>query len=456
LRDLTRAVEREGEAMAAGDAGAADRFETALAAAERRGAWDLDHLLDRLVDGLGLAGVARDRRTGELSGGEVARLSLAWLLVRRPDTLLLDEPTNHLDDRAADLLADLLVGWSGPVLMASHDRAFVDEVATTLLDLDPAPLPHVAVRLDVDSPGSGFGVTRYSGTVGAYLAEREAEHARWQRRYREEQDELTRLRARVRADRSVGHTNREFHAVGVAKKFFADRAATVSARRVNDARTALARLESEQVRRPPASLRFRGLAGRPSARGRTAGPVLVATAVAVPGRLAPASVALAADARLLVTGANGAGKSTLLAVLAGRLAPEQGSLTAVDRLSVGLLGQDVEPRDPGRTVLDTYRAAVGAQAAERTPLQAFGLIAGRDEDRPLGTLSVGQRRRLDLAILLAHPPDVLLLDEPTNHFSLRLAAEIVDALPDYPGAVVVASHDRWLRGTWRGDTLALG
>ena len=456
LRPLTRQVELEAEAMAGGDPAAARRFQTALAAAERRRAWQLDHLLDRLMDGLGLAAVARDRRAEELSGGEVSRLSLAWMLVRHPDTLLLDEPTNHLDDRAAALVAELLLGWSGPVLMASHDRAFIDEVATTLLDLDPAPMRHASVRHDVDSPGSGFGVTRFSGTYSAYLTHREAERARWERQYRDEQEELDRLRAKVGEDHSVGHTNREFHAVGAAKKFYSDRNARVVSRRVNDASTALERLEARQVRKPPATLRFRGLAGRPSARGRTPGPVLVVTDVAIPGRLAPTSLTLEADARVLVTGPNGSGKSTLLEVLVGRLAPATGSVNRVGRLSVAILSQDVVPRDPDRTVLDTYRDAVGGARTERTPLSTFGLVAGRDEGRPLGTLSVGQWRRLDLAILLAHPPDVLLLDEPTNHFSMLLASRLEQSIPDYPGAIVVASHDRWLRRTWAGEEIMLG
>ncbi|SDB93020.1 macrolide transport system ATP-binding/permease protein [Raineyella antarctica] len=456
LRELTRRVETEGEAMATGDPAATDRFQAALAEAERRQAWDLDHLLDRLVDGLGLAAIPRDRPATQLSGGEVSRLSLAWMLLRRPDTLLLDEPTNHLDERAATLVGELLTGWSGPVLMASHDRAFIDEVATTLLDLDPAPLRHASVRHDEDSPGSGFGVTRFSGSCTAYLARREAEHERWERQYRDEQEELGRLRGRVRDDHTVGHANREFHAVGVAKKFYSDRNAKVVARRVNDASTALERLEAGQVRKPPATLQFGGLAGRPSSRGRTPGAVLAATSVAVPGRLAATSVALAPDARLLVTGPNGAGKSTLLAVLAGALAPASGSVTRVGRLSVAMLGQDVVQRDPDRTVRETYRDAVGDRAEQRTPLRTFGLVAGRDEGRPVGTLSVGQARRLDLAILLAHPPDVLLLDEPTNHFSLLLTDELVASIPDYPGAVVVASHDRWLRRGWTGQEIGLG
>ena len=456
LRALARQVETAGEAMADGDMAASVRFEEALAAAEARQAWQADHLVDRLVDRLGLGAIPRERPAAAMSGGQLARLSLAWLLVRRPDTLLLDEPTNHLDDAAAALLVDLLAGWSGPVLIAGHDRAFLDEVATLLVDLDPAPVAYAAVRHDRDSPGSGFGVTRFSGSYTAYLRERTAAGERWERQYRDEQAELDRLRRRVRDDHTVGHPGRgpRTEARG-AKKFYADRNAAVVSRRVNDAAAALADLEATQVRRPPAELRFRGLAGEPSARMRTPGPVLVATQVAIPGRLAPTSVTLDTAGRLLVTGPNGCGKSTLLAILAGELAPAAGTVTRLGRLSVGLLGQDVVPRDAERTVRDLYRETVGTERAERTPLDRFGLIAGRDEERPWGSLSVGQRRRLDLAILLAQPPDVLLLDEPTNHFSLLLATELERSLPDYPGAVVVASHDRWLRDTWTGQRLTL-
>ncbi len=456
VRDLARMVEVEGQALADGEPGAAARLHAAIDAAERHHAWDLDHRVDLVVEGFGLAGLPRHRLVGELSGGQVSRLSLAWLLLRSPDTLLLDEPTNHLDDRATQTLVALLRAWSGPVLVASHDRAFLEEIGTNLVDLDPSPLPRAAVGNDHDSPGSGFGVTCFTGSYTAYLQHRREERARWARRYRDEQAELRRLRTRVRDDHTVGHADRaprtETH---ISKKFYADRNARVVSRRVNDARTALERLEREQVRRPPARLRFRGL-GRPGTRAApSTRPVLTATCVAVTGRLSPTSLDLGGRDRLLVTGANGSGKSTLLTVLAGLLAPDQGAVTRTAPLRVGLLGQEPLPRDPSRTVRETYARAVGPELAEGTPLTAFGLVAGRDLDRPLGVLSVGQRRRLDLAVVLADPPDVLLLDEPTNHLSLLLVSELELSLPDYPGAVVVASHDRWLREDWDGERLHL-
>ncbi|MCH8612543.1 ABC-F family ATP-binding cassette domain-containing protein [Arsenicicoccus dermatophilus] len=472
VRALAALVEREGQALADGDAQAAGRLDAALVAAERHHAWDLDHRVDRVVEGLGLRAIPRDRRANELSGGQVSRLSLAWLLLRAPDTLLLDEPTNHLDAAATELLAELLRGWSGPVVMASHDRAFIDEVATVLVDLDPAPVAHAVVAGDADSPGSGHGVTRFGGSYTDYLQRRREERARWVLRHRDEQAELRRLRERVRLDQRVGNPERGPRTEGRgAKKFYADRNAKVVARRVDDAATALERLEREQVRRPPAALSFRGF--REAGSVRLDGPVLVASQVAVAGRLAPISLAVGARSRVLVTGGNGSGKSTLLAVLAGALVPTSGSVTCEARVRVGLLRQDptspgrsdppglIEQADPtiggrsGVTVREAYAAAVGPELAQEVPLSALGLVAGRDLDRPVAALSVGQRRRLDLAVLVADPPDVLLLDEPTNHLSLLLVTALERALPDYPGAVVVASHDRWLRAGWSGEQLDL-
>ena len=174
-------------------------------------------------------------------------------------------------------------------------------------------------------------------------------------------------------------------------------------------------------------------------------------------RLAPISLGIGTRTRLLVTGPNGAGKSTLLRLLAGDLVPDAGSVTPSGRVTVGLLGQDTDhltgadAPEEDLTVAEAYRAAVGTDRAERVPLGTFGLISGRDEQRRVRDLSVGQRRRLDLAVLLADPPDVLLLDEPTNHFSLLLSSQLEASIPEYPGAVVVASHDRWLSAGWSGE-----
>ncbi|MFK5584417.1 ABC-F family ATP-binding cassette domain-containing protein [Serinicoccus sp. LYQ131] len=463
LRALAARVEAEAAALADEDPGAGARLDAALESARRHRAWDTEHRTDRLVQGLGLTSVPRDRPVADLSGGQRSRLSLAWMLLRSPDTLLLDEPTNHLDDEGTELLVELLRGWAGPVLLASHDRAFLDEAGTTLLDLDPAPMPRAGIGgdTDADSPGSGFGLTRFTGSYSAYLQQRRDDRRRWVHRYREEQEELHRLRTRVRTDQQVGHADRAPRTEARAsRKFYSDRNATVVARRVNDAATALERLEAAQVRQPPARLRFRG---PPGSVGRTIppGPVLTADRIGVHGRLGEVSLTVSRRTRLLVTGANGSGKSTLLEVLAGagRGLPTGtaagGVLTVAPGVRVGLLSQEPLPRPSARSVRQEYAVAVGQEQASRHPLADHGLLAERDLDRRVGDLSVGQRRRLDLAVILADPPDVLLLDEPTNHLSLLLVSELELSLPDYPGAVVVASHDRWLREDWHGERLHL-
>ncbi|WP_031112924.1 ATP-binding cassette domain-containing protein, partial [Streptomyces sp. NRRL S-146] len=210
-----------------------------------------------------------------------------------------------------------------------------------------------------------------------------------------------------------------------------------------------------QVAEPPRPLRF--AAGELAARAEESEhPLVSMREVRVAGRLALDGLEVAAGDRLLVTGGNGAGKSTLLAVLAGRL-PAQGEVHRRAGLTVGLLTQDTGFARLDRTVRDTYELAVGPERAEKVPIGSLGLMHEADLAKPVGHVSVGQRRRLALALLVARPPHLLLLDEPTNHLSPRLCDELEEALGTAgPGAIVVASHDRWLRRRWRGRELRLG
>lgn len=469
IRAAAAEFDRAAERVAASpdDESAAHAYAEALEAAGHLEIWTLDARIAAMLDGLGLTGLPRGRRAGELSGGQRARLSLAWLLLSRPDVLLLDEPTNHLDDAATAHVRGVLAQWPGPVLMASHDRAFLDESVSALVDLDPAPLPQAVSSPHVgDGPGSGIGVTRFGGTYSDYLSAREEARRRWERQYEDEQASLKRLAASVRHNQQVGHPDRGPRSEArAARKFYADRNARVVSRRVTDARGRYEELLATQVRKPPSELQFSGLSstrtrGPEPSEGADDRPALAAAGVSVRGRLAPISLTVGPGEKWLVTGPNGAGKSTLLAVLAGTLSADTGTVTRPRGLRMGLLHQEVELPDPhqrgvGRTVRQAYDDIVGAQRAEAVPLATFGLIAPRDETRPVEALSVGQRRRLALATLLADPPDVLLLDEPTNHFSLLLATQLEAAIPSYPGAVVVTSHDRWLRRGWQGEALSI-
>ncbi|NKE61413.1 ABC-F family ATP-binding cassette domain-containing protein [Lentzea sp. PSKA42] len=404
-----------------------------LELAQRHEAWDADRRADIVLNGLGLGDVARDRSLGSLSGGQRRRLVLAALVVRRPSALLLDEPTNHLDDDAAAFLEEQLRGLPGTVVLASHDRAFLDAVCTDLVDLDPA----------VDGP------VRFGGTYSEYVRQKRADRSRWERQYLEEQEELAELReslgliaGRVAPNRTMRDSDKMGYGVR------ANRVQSQISRRVRNATRRLEDLERSSVPAPPRPLRF-----EPSELTSLTDLLVSLREVRVPGRLTLDFLDVRDGDRLLVTGPNGAGKSTLLLALAGRL-----DVPGVRRhpdLQVGLLDQDTSFANPRLTARGTYGRALGAERVAQVPLESLGLLHRWDLGKPVGTLSVGQQRRLALALLVASPPHLLLLDEPTNHLSPTLCDELEDALGPGPGAIVLASHDRWLRGRWRGAEIEL-
>ena len=439
-----RAIERELEvaaaALAVDDPAAHARYDAALAAAELAEVWSIESRRDALLDGLGVGAIPLARRLDEVSGGQRSRFALAALLLGRPEALLLDEPTNHLDDAAAAFLESQLLGWHGPVLFASHDRAFLDSAATGLLDLDP----------------TRTGTTVFGGGYSAYLAEKAAERARWEKQYADEQAELTALKHAVDVTaRSIAWSGKVRDNDKFVKSYKGNTLDRQISRRVRNADGRLDELTKSQVRKPPKPLGFSGIPAGFQRLGDEAGSLLQADDLHVPGRLSLGRFAVEADSRVLVTGPNGAGKSTLLSVLAGRIVPLVGTVHRRRGLRVELLEQDVRFADPTQTPRRIYELALGERRAEAVPLAGLGLIAPRDLDREVGALSVGQQRRLALALIVARPPHVFLLDEPTNHLSLSLATELEAALGGYPGAVVVASHDRWLRERWSGEVVSL-
>ena len=421
-----------------GDPCALDEYGEVLSRAEEVAAWDAERRADEVMHGLGLADIGRDRPLGTLSGGQRSRVALAALLVRRPSAVLLDEPTNHLDDEAVAYVEAQLRSLPGVVVVASHDRVFLDEVCTDIVDLDPAQ----------DTSGRR-GPTRYRGAFTQYLHAKKAERSRWEQAFETQQDEINALRYAVKVGaRQVGHgyrpprDNDKNIAFGKARIV----EATI-ARRVRNAQQRLHVLERDPISKPPAPLEFR--APVMTADTGDDGHLVSVRALRVPGRVELDRLDIAAGGRLLVTGPNGSGKSTLLNVLGGALPAVEGSVLRRRGLRIGLLAQDDHFPDPGRTPRELYGEG-------GVPLMELGLVAPRDLDRPVGVLSVGQRRRLALAMLVAQPPHLLLLDEPTNHLSLALADELERALGRAPGAVVIASHDRWLRRRWDGPVLSLG
>ncbi|HEV7743003.1 MAG TPA: ABC-F family ATP-binding cassette domain-containing protein [Pseudolysinimonas sp.] len=439
LHALEAELQDAAAALGGDDASAEMRYAKALEAAEAAELWTLDSRQDELLDGLGVGGLPLDRPIGEISGGQRSRVALAALLLARPDALLLDEPTNHLDDSAVAFLVSRLRDWRGAVVFASHDRAFLDEVASGLLDIDP----------------SRAGATRFGGNYSDYLQAKAATRMRWEAQFAAEEKEVAALGHAVNVtaralDTGAGPRDND--------KFLYDfKGGNIDRqvrRRVRNAQGRLENLLAERVDEPAPLLSFAGIPTGSQVLDDTQ-PLLTVDHARVGDRLSLDRLTIAPDSRLLVTGPNGAGKSTLLGLLAGRLTPDSGRVARRKGLRVALLDQDVRWTDPSATPRGLYARALGEKRAESFPLAGLGLLAERDLDRPVGRLSIGQQRRTALALIIAKPPHVFLLDEPTNHLSLALATELEDALGTYPGAVVVASHDRWLRRRWSSPTLRL-
>ena len=422
--------------------GSAEEYDATLAWATTHDAWDADRRAEVAAARLGLTALDRDRLVATLSGGQRSRLALAALLTRRPGCLILDEPTNHLDDDAMTLLEESVVAMPGVVVAASHDRTFLDAVCAEVLDLDPS-------HLGVD----GRGGTRFTGGYSAYLHARQDARRRWEEAFSAEQSELADLRrAAATTARQVAHDRPARDNDRFIYRFKGQNVARTVSRRVRDAERRIEVLERDQVPRPPLPLSFRGTL-HPA--HLDAGPVVTVRDLRVGDRLVLGRLDVRSGDRLLVTGTNGSGKSTLLKVVAGRVGATLG-MVDVRAARTGYLPQDVTFPRPDLTSAQVYGEQVGAgPEGPPVPLRDLGLLHPRDVGRPVGSLSVGQQRRLALAVLLAGRPSLMLLDEPTNHLSLALADELEEALGQFPGTVVVATHDRWLRRRWSGERLRL-
>lgn len=435
LRAVEERMRRLEAAMAGGEESVAAEYGDLMTVFELRGGYDADARVERALHGLGLGLVDRDRTVGGLSGGERARLRLAAVLASAPEVLLLDEPTNHLDENALHWLEEHLRARRGTTVAVSHDRAFLDRVATSLLEVD----------------ADRCGVVRYGGGYAGYLAEKAAARRRWGQAHEQWRSDVERLRlAAATTARQVAPGREMKDRNKMAYDRAGGRVQQSVAARVRNAEERLRRLLADPVPAPPEPLRF-----TPVLRARRLrGAVVEADGVAVDGRLGRTSLTVAAGDRLLVTGPNGAGKSTLLRVLAGELAPDGGSVTRRGRIAY--LPQEPRPGRPDETVLTAFargRAGDPAEHAER--LLSLGLFGPNRLTVPTGRLSTGQRQRLALARMLTEPSDVLLLDEPANHLSPALVEDLETALAGYGGTLVVVSHDRLLRRRWKGRHLAV-
>ncbi len=405
---------------------AEEQYTAALEHAEALDAWDAERRVQIALEALD-AETDSTRLLADLSVGQRYRVRLACLLGADHDFLLLDEPTNHLDRSGLEFLTAQLRARSGGVVVVSHDRALLSDIAETIVDLDPTPDDRPRVY------GNG-----YAGYREGRLAERE----RWEQDYDRQQAEHARLQDSLSAaqNRLVSGWRPE---KGTNKHGRATRAGGL-VQNVHRRQEAL-EAHAVTVPEPPQLFRF------PELPTRSGAVLLSVDHVSVAGRLSqPVSFSLSHRGRLVVTGPNGAGKSTLLSVVGSELSPDTGAVRMPRSTRLGFLHQETA-LPPDRRASEVYATHVGALVSEGTlqesdaiGLSQLGLLRPREAGKRVGELSMGQQRRLDLALVLAMRPHVLLLDEPTNHLSIALVDELTDALGATAAAVVLSTHDRQL------------
>jgi ATP-binding cassette subfamily F protein 3 len=377
-------------------------LETSLEAA---GGIYREHEAEAILAGLGFKETDFIRRLNEFSGGWLMRAALAKLLLRAPDVLLLDEPTNHLDLDANVWFEKYLISFRGAVLVTSHDRAFLNTVATSILALEPGEA--VIMKGDYDDylEAREHALEIKQATV----ARQDREHDRQMRfveRFRSKASKATQVQSRLKQ-------------MGKVKRIELPRAT----KRVHYAFPEPARSGVETI-----SLRNVG---------KSYGEKVVYREL---------NLDLERGDRVALVGPNGAGKTTLLKILAGVLPFEEGERKMGFNVTTGYYAQHLlELLNPRNTLLEELHQSAPGESEQRLRHILGGfLFSGDDVRKPISVLSGGEKARVALAKLLMQRSNLLLMDEPTNHLDIDSRETLGDALSEYPGTICFITHDRTL------------
>ncbi len=371
---------------------------------DHAGAWDLDSRLDQAMDALRCP--PPDSVVDTLSGGERRRVALCKLLLQQPDLLLLDEPTNHLDAESVQWLEGHLAGYPGAVLAVTHDRYFLDNVASWILELDR-------------------GRTHpYEGNYSTYLETKrerlKVEGAKDAKRAKMLERELEWVRSNPKARQAKSKSR-------LAR--YEELAAEAERNR---------KLDATEINIPP---------------GPRLGDVVLEAGHLTKGfgdrvLIHDLSFRLPRAGIVGVIGPNGVGKTTLFRMVVGQEQPDRGTLTVGKTVKISYVDQSRAGIDPQRNVwevvsdgLDHIKVA-SFEMPSRAYIASFG-FKGADQQKRAGILSGGERNRLNLAMTLKMGGNLLLLNEPTNDLDVETLQSLEDALLEFPGCAVITSHDRW-------------
>lgn len=355
---------------------------------------------------LGFDDTVINQKIKTLSGGQYTRLSLARLLATEPDVLMLDEPTNHLDIDALAWLESFISSYKKTVLTISHDRYFLDRTTNKTLHLQ-------------------YGRARlYQGSYSQCKEQQEAKAASLEKRYKEQQKEIAKIKANIEFQRRC---NREHNFVTIRSK-----------------EKQLARMELvELAPKAPKDIRLSF-----NAEEESAGDVIEVKNLSYSYGEKPLikgiSFLIRRYERVMVLGPNGCGKSTLMKLLNSMLTPKEGKITLGYNIKIGYYDQENRGLNERKTVFeemhDEYPLKTDLEL--RNTLALF-LFCGEDVDKPISTLSGGERARLTLAKLILKKVNLLIMDEPTNHLDIGSCEALENALIAFPGTIVAVSHDRY-------------